>query len=86
MVYSDISPQVKWIGRDGSVLAEGDGITIGDPVVLENGAVTVGLRFTSLRTSQAGQYTCQSVVQNPPSAVTESQIVSVQGMLHCEFQ
>ncbi len=81
VVYSDISPQVKWMGPDGSVLAEGDDITLGDPVMLENGTVTVSLRFTNLRTSQAGQYTCQSVVQNPSSVVTESQIVSVQGML-----
>ncbi len=85
-VYSDISPHVKWMGPDGNVLVGGDGITIGDPVVLGNGIVLVNLTFASLRTSQAGQYTCQSVIRSPPSVETDSQVVSLQGMLHQRIQ
>ncbi len=81
-VYSDIFPQVQWMGPDGSVLIGNSDINIGDLVVLENGTVTVSLQFTSLRTSQAGQYTCQSVVYNPPSVETGSVNVIVQGEEH----
>ncbi len=79
VVYSDITPQVKWMGPDGSVLVGDDDIIIGDPVVMENGTVVLRLRFSDLRTSQAGQYTCQSVVSNPVSTKFDTQTISIQG-------
>ncbi len=83
VVYSDITPQVKWMGTDGSVLVGDDDINIGDLVVMENGTVVLPLSFSSLRTSQAGTYTCQSVVSNPFSLETDTEIVSVQGTYEC---
>ncbi len=68
------------MGPDGSVLVGDDDIIIGDPVVMENGTVVLRLRFSDLRTSQAGQYTCQSVVFDPFSLEADTQVVSVQGM------
>ncbi len=68
------------MGPGGSVLIGDDDIIIGDPVVIENGTVVLPLSFSNLRTSQAGQYTCQSVVSNPFSLETGAQVVSIQGM------
>ncbi len=79
VVYSDITPQVKWMGPDGTVLIGHGGIIIEEQVVTENGTLILPLRFSSLRTSQAGQYTCRSVVSNPLSIATLSEVVSVQG-------
>ncbi len=83
VVYSDITPQVKWIGPDGSVLVRDDDIIIGDPVVTENGTVLLPLSFSNLHTSQAGPYTCQTVVSNPFSLETDTEVVSVQGTYEC---
>ncbi len=79
VVYSDITPQVKWMGPDGSVLIGDDDIIIGDPVVMENGTVILPLNFSTLHTSQAGQYTCQSVVSTPLSVEADKQIITAQG-------
>ncbi len=80
VVYSDITPQVKWMGPDGTVLNGDDDIIIGDPVVMENGTVILPLSFSNLHTSHAGRYSCQSVVSNPFSLETDAQVVSMQGM------
>ncbi len=79
VVYSDITPQVKWMGPDGTVLIGDDDIIVGDPVVMENGTVILPLNFSRLRTSQAGQYTCQSVVSTPLSVEADKQIITAQG-------
>ncbi len=68
------------MGPDGSVLVGDDDIIVGDPVVMENGTVVLPLSFSNLHTSQAGQYTCQSVVSNPFSLETDAKVVSMQGM------
>jgi len=53
-------------------------ITVDDPVY--NGNKTyVLLRFHALRTSQVGQYTCQSFVSSPLSVRTATKNVVVTG-------
>ena len=52
---------VSWISPDGTVITTdtATGVIVGAPQVSGN-EVIVNLTFTSLTTSQAGQYTCQS--------------------------
>ena len=53
-------------------------LTVDEPVY--NGNKTyVLLRFRALRTSQAGQYTCQSIVSSPLSVRTATKNVVVTG-------
>ncbi len=81
MVYSDITPEVKWMGPNGTLPIGDADMIVGDPVVMENKTVLLALRFSNLRTSQAGQYTCQSEVFDPFSLETGTQLVSIQGMI-----
>ena len=80
-VVTDFRPVVKWMGLDGDPLdtnpANSD-VTMIEPVI--NGNKTyVLLRFRALRTSQAGQYTCQSIVSSPLSVKTTTKNVVVTG-------
>ena len=75
-------PVVKWVGLNGDPLdmnqTNNSDIIISEPVF--SGDVTyVLLRFASLRTSQAGQYTCQSTVSSPLSVRTATRNVIVTG-------
>ena len=80
-VVSDIHPVVKWTGLDGNPVdanpASND-VTMDEPVTYGNKTIVL-LRFRALRTSQAGQYTCQSVVSSPPSVRTAERNVVVTG-------
>ena len=80
-VASDLRSVVKWMGLDGNPVdmnARNTEITVDDPVY--NGNKTyVLLRFHALRTSQAGRYTCQSVVSSPLSVRTATKNVVVTG-------
>jgi len=80
-VASDIHPVVKWTGLDGNPVdtnpANGD-VTVDEPVYYGNKTYLL-LRFHALRTSQAGQYTCQSVVNSPLSVRTATKNVVVTG-------
>ncbi len=68
------------MGPNGSVLIGDDDIIIEELVVMDNGTVVLSLSFSNLSTSQAGQYTCQSMVPNPFHVETEAQVISIQGM------
>jgi len=78
-VASDLHSVVTWMGLDGNPVdmnARNTDITVDDPVY--NGNKTyVLLRFRALRTSQAGRYTCQSVVSSPLSVRTATKNVVV---------
>ena len=80
-VVSDFHPVVKWMGLDGDPVntnpANSD-VTMDDPVYFGNKTYVL-LRFRTLRTSQAGQYTCQSVVNSPLSVRTATKNVIVTG-------
>ena len=80
-VVSDIRPVVKWMGLDGDPVdtnpANSDGM-MDEPVINGNKTYLL-LRFHALRTSQAGQYTCQSVVNSPLSVRTATKDVVVTG-------
>ena len=80
-VVSDFRPVVKWMGLDGNPVdanpASND-VTMDEPVYYGNKTIVL-LRLRALRTSQAGQYTCQSVVNYPPSVTTAKKNVVVTG-------
>ena len=78
-VMSDLRSVVKWTGLDGNpVETNTSSITVYDPVY--NGKKTyLLLRFPALRTSQAGRYTCQSIVSSPLSVGTATKDVVVTG-------
>ena len=80
-MVSDIRPVVKWMGLDGNPVvtnpANSD-ITVDEPVYFGNKTYVL-LRFHALRTSQAGQYTCQSTVKSPLSVKTATKNVIVRG-------
>ena len=78
-VVSEFRPVVNWLDPDGNPV-NGSGVTMDEPVYRGN-VSHVLLRFRALRTSQAGQYTCQSgVVTSQPSLTwtnaTENVIVT----------
>ena len=77
-VMSDLRSVVKWTGLDGNPVHNTSIITVNAPVY--NGIKTyLLLRFPALRTSQAGEYACQSVVISPLSARTATKSVVVTG-------
>ena len=78
-VMSDLRSVVKWTGLDGNpVETNTSSITVYDPVYNGNKTYLL-LRFSALRTSQAGRYTCQSIVSSPLSVRTATKDVVVTG-------
>ena len=78
-VMSDLRSVVKWTGLDGNpVETNTSSITVYDPVYSGNKTYLL-LRFPALRTSQAGRYTCQSVMSSSLSLSTATKIVTVTG-------
>ena len=77
-VMSDLRPVVEWIGLDANPVRNTSSITVDAPVY--NGIKTyLLLRFPALRTSQAGEYICQSVMISSLSARTATKVVIVTG-------
>ena len=80
-VVSDFRPVVKWTGLDGNPVdanpASND-VAMDEPVYYGNKTYVL-LRFRALRTSQGGQYTCQSIVSSPLSVRTATKNVVVTG-------
>ena len=78
-VISNLHSVVKWTGLDGNPgETNTNSITVGDPVYDGNKTYLL-LRFSTLRTSQAGRYTCQSIVSSPLSVKTATKDVVVTG-------
>ena len=80
-VVSDFRPVVKWTGLDGNPVdtnPESNDVTMDEPVYSGNKTYVL-LRFRALRTSQAGQYTCQSIVSSPLSVRTATKNVITTG-------
>lgn len=54
---------IQWLGPDGMLITNGDGIVVGE--TLSSGGVTTStIMFPNLRTSQVGRYTCLNPVAN----------------------
>ena len=77
-VMSDLRSVVKWTGLDGNPVDNTSSIAVNAPVYNGNKTYLL-LRFPALRTSQAGRYTCQSVVSSPLSVRTATKDVVVTG-------
>ena len=77
-VMSDLHSVVKWTGLDGNPVDNTSSITVDAPVYSGNKTYLL-LRFPTLRMSQAGRYTCQSVVSSPLSVRATTKDVVVTG-------
>ena len=83
-VMSDLRSVVKWTGLDGNPVYNTSSITVDAPVY--DGIKTyVLLRFPALHTSQAGRYTCVSILSSPLSVRTAIKDVVVTGKKHCRY-
>ena len=83
-VMSDFHSVVKWTGMDGNSVYNTSSITVDAPVY--NGNKTyVLLRFPALHTSQAGRYTCLSIVSSPLSVRTATKDVVVTGKRRSKY-
>ena len=78
-VMSDIHSVVKWTGPDGNSVHNTSSITVNAPVYDGVKTYVLVLRFHALRTSQAGTYTCHSVVGLPELVRTATKDVVVTG-------
>ena len=77
-VMSDLPSVVKWTGLDGNPVDNTSSITVDAPVYDGSKAYLL-LRFPDLRTSQAGRYTCQSIVSSPLTVGIATKDVDVTG-------
>ena len=80
-VMSDLRSVVKWTGLDGNPVEKNTSSITVDAPVYDGNKTYVLLRFPALRTSQAGRYTCQSIVSSPLSAKTAAKSVVVTGKI-----
>ena len=78
-VMSDLRSVVKWTGLDGNPVHNTSSITVDAPVYDGSKTYVLVLRFPALRTSQAGTYTCHSVVSVPELVRTATKDVVVTG-------
>ena len=81
---ADITPDVSWTDPSGNSMSEGDGVTLGGPVVSGN-TTTYSLTFSYLRTSQAGTYSCLSIINSPTSIQREVKDVTVKSELQTQL-
>ena len=77
-VTADIIPKVTWIGLDGETLTSNltAGVAVEGPNV-EDRTTKLAVTFFSLASSQAGQYRCQSIVDQLQSTVIATQNLTV---------
>ena len=80
---SDFHPVVEWTGPNGNSVRNTSSITVNAPVY-DGNKTYVLLRFPALRTSQAGSYTCLSIINSPLSVKTATKDVVVTGKRHCK--
>ena len=78
-VEANVPPTVQWLySSNGSRVTNGSDITVGT-LRTTGSTTTLTLSFNPLHTSHGGQYTCQSTTDTPPSTVTATRNVTVQG-------
>ena len=78
-MISEFRSVVKWTGLDGNLVHNTGSITVDAPVYDGTKTYVLVLRFPALRTSQAGTYTCHSVVSLPELVKTATKDVVVTG-------
>ena len=60
-----VQPDVEWLDSVGSAVTSGmNDVTIGN-VMINSRESTIGLKFSTLRTSHGGQYTCRATINVP---------------------
>ena len=77
---AEVATEVRWTDPSGSSVAEGDGLTLSGPFVMD-ATTTLMLTFSYLRTSQAGTYSCLSITDTPTSVQREVRDIMVQSEL-----
>ena len=78
-VMSEFRSVVKWTGPDSNPVHNTSSITVDAPVYSGVKTYVLVLRFHALRTSQAGMYTCHSVVSLPELVRTATKDVVIKG-------
>ena len=81
---SDFHPVVEWTGPNGNSVHNTSSIAVNAPLY-DGNKTYVLLRFPALRTSQAGSYTCLSIINSPLSVKTATKDVVVTGKRHCKY-
>ena len=77
---ADITPVVRWTDPSGNSVETGEGISVTGPLV--SGDTTIlQLTFNYLRTSQAGTYSCLSIIDTPTSVQRDVRDIIVQSEL-----
>ena len=77
---ADITPVVRWTDPSGNSVEGSEGLTVSGPFV-SGGTTTLNLTFSYLRTSQAGTYSCLSIIDTPTSVQRDVRDVTVQSEL-----
>lgn len=80
VAVSDRAPQLQWIDSDGNSIQSGNG-TIVSATTTSGDTSTITLTFTTLRTSDAKNYTCRCEIEVPPSTASTTYLVTVQSTL-----
>lgn len=73
-ITGSVSPQ--WIGPDGTQVTSSRSITVGVPVT-SGATTTLNLQFTTLYTSNGGQYSCRGDLTSSDSTYTVLAILDV---------
>ena len=82
---ADITPVVRWTDPSGNSVETGEGVSLSGPFVAGD-TTTLRLTFSYLRTSQAGTYSCLSIIDTPTSVQRDVRDVIVQSELdHKQF-
>ena len=78
-VESNVLPTVQWLyTSSNTAVTNSSDITVGTERANDSTTILT-LSFNPLHTSHGGQYTCQSMIDTPPSTVTAARNVTVQG-------
>ena len=77
---ADITPEVRWTDPSGNSVEGGEGLSVSGPFV-SGDTTTLSLTFSYLRTSQAGTYSCLSIIDTPTSVQRDVRDVTVQSEL-----
>ena len=77
---ADITPVVRWTDPSGNSVETGEGVSVSGPI-MSGDTTTLQLTFSYLRTSQAGTYSCLSIVDIPTSVQRDVRDIIVQSEL-----
>ena len=76
---------VKWLSPNGSVISSGDNFTVSDAGPTNASRLTSRLSFANMYTSQAGTYTCRSLLTIPGTVNDHPYSVPFTVKLKCKF-